>query len=412
MKRGPILWTACLCVGSLTAADWPQFLGPGRDGVYPGGDLADSWPREGPRVLWKKKIGEGFSAPVVAEGRLVIFHRIGDEETADCLEAETGKEVWSFRYPTRYADSFGFNGGPRATPSIEGGHVFTFGAEGRLHALNFKDGVKVWSVNTQERFQARKGFFGCACSPLVEGNKLLLNLGGAEKAGIVAFDKETGKMLWSATEHEASYSSPVAAAVNGKRHAFFFTRQGLVDLLPETGEVVFEFPWRARIDASVNAATPLVISDRVFISASYQTGAALLKLKEKEPEKVWSSDESLSNHYATSVHHGGFLFGFDGRQEYGPSLRCVELETGKVRWSEERFGAGTVLRAGERLLILRESGELIFAKASPARYEPLLKAKVLSGTVRAYPALANGRLYARNDQELVAVELRKQSKTD
>jgi outer membrane protein assembly factor BamB len=389
-----------------SASDWPQFLGPARDGVYAGTDLADSWPKEGPPVVWRKKVGQGFSGPAVSGGRLILFHRTGDKEAVECLDAGTGKLLWNFDYPTGYRDDFGFDEGPRATPTIAQGKVFTFGAEGSLHCLEFQTGKKIWSINTKTEFGAAKGFFGMVCSPLVEGSAVLLNVGGPNGAGIVAFDQNTGKVRWKATADEASYSSPVAATVNGLRYAFFFTRAGLAALDPDSGRVWFEFPWRSRINASVNAATPLVVDDLVFLSASYQTGAAVLRVKENRVEKIWAADDVLSNHYATSVYSDGFLFGFDGRQEYGENLRCVEFKSGKVRWSEDRFGAGTVSLAGTRLLILTETGELVLAPASPDRFKPLARAQLLPKGVRAYPALADGHLYARSKDTLACIDLR------
>lgn len=403
----------CLLPGAPSpAGDWPQFLGPTRDGVYAGDDLAESWGDSGPPISWKRSVGQGFSGPVVAGGKLILFHRLDDEklggrETVECLEAETGRKSWSFDYPTAYHDDFGFDEGPRATPAVSAGRVYAYGAEGRLHCLDLSSGKKLWSVDCRREFGARKGWFGIGCSPLVEENLVLLNVGGKEKSGIVAFEKDSGKVLWKATDDEASYSSPAMATIDGKRHAFFFTRSGLTDLDPENGTVRFQFPWRARADASVNAATPLVAGDLVFISASYQTGAALLKIKGSEVEKVWSSDDVLSNHYATSILYQGYLYGFDGRQEYRPRLRSVELKTGKVSWTKERFGAGTVTLAGDRLLILKESGDLLLAPATPGGFKVTAEAKVLPETVRAYPALASGRLYARSQDTLVCVDLRK-----
>src|SRR5437588_1780662 len=389
------------------AGDWPQFLGPDRNGVYADRDLADSWPKEGPPVVWRKKIGQGFSGPAVSSGKLILFHRLDDKELVECLDTKDGKSLWTLDYPAGYRDDFGFDEGPRATPTITGGKIFTFGAEGILHCLDFNSGKKNWSVDTKNRFQAPKGFFGKACSPLLEGDAVLLNIGGANGAGIVALDKTSGKLLWKATEDEASYSSPVTATLNGRRYAFFFTRRGLIALDPSNGKVCFDFPWRPRIRESVSAAAPLVIGDQVFLSASYQTGAILLRVKDNRVEKVWSADDVLSNHYATSVYHNGFLYGFDGRQELGPNLRCVELKTGKVRWSEDRFGAGTVTLADHRLLVLRENGELILAPASPDGFKPIGRAQILPNGVRAYPALADGHLYARSKDTLVCVDLRK-----
>src|SRR5262249_756565 len=194
--------------------------------------------------------------------------------------------------------------------------------------------------------------------------------------------------------------------IDGARHALFFTRGGLVDVDPASGKLRFEFPWRARMQASVNAATPLIVGDLVFLSASYGTGAALLQIGSKGLKKIWSSDDALTNHYATSVYKDGFLYGYHGRQEEGPSLRCIEFKTGKVRWSVDGFRAGTITLAGDRLLILREGGEMVLAEASPAAYKPISPTRVLPATVRSYPALANGRLYARNEKTLVCLNLK------
>jgi outer membrane protein assembly factor BamB len=396
----------CLLLASHAwAGDWPQFLGPTRNGVYAGTDLAEAWPQEGPPVLWQKKIGQGFSGPAVADHKLILFHRLENEEVVECLEAGTGRQLWRFAYPTAYEDDFGFDPGPRATPSIDGGRVYTFGAEGMLHCLDLLTGKKIWSVNAKTQFQAPKGFFGIACSPLVEGNALLLNIGGSNGAGIVAFDKATGKVLWKASNDEASYSSPIAATVKGHRYAFFFTRNGLVALDPGGGKIQFQYPWRPAISASVSSATPLVIDDLIFLSASYGTGAILLRVKDNSVEKVWSADRVLSNHYATSVHRDGFLYGFDGRQEQGCNLRCVELRTGKIRWQQEGFGAGTVTLAGNQLLLLTEKGELIRAAATPEEFKPNARAQILPFQVRAYPALADGLFYARSKDKLVCMDL-------
>ena len=251
-----------------------------------------------------------------------------------------------------------------------------------------------------------KGYFGAAGSPLVEGGALLANIGG-KKAGIVAFDAKSGKVLWTATDDSASYSSATGATIGGRRYAIFLTRNGLVGLDPATGTLQFQRPWRARQAASVNVATPLVIGDRIFVSAEYGPGAAVLRLENGALVDVWASDDVLSNHYATSVYYDGHLYGFHGRQEFGPSFRAVELATGKVRWSEDRFRAGSVTLVGNRLLIMRESGELLLVPASPDAFRPLARAQILPATVRAYPAIADGFVYVRNDNTLVCLDLRR-----
>jgi outer membrane protein assembly factor BamB len=387
------------------AEDWPQFLGPARNGVYSGNDLAASWPAAGPAVIWKKEVGQGFSSPVVAEGRLILFHRIGGKEVVEALDAATGRAIWSFDYPTQYRDDFGFDEGPRAAPTVGGGRIYTFGAEGALYCLDFDTGKKIWSLDTHRQFQVAKGYFGAAGAPLVDGGRVWMNIGGA-LAGLAAFDAATGKTLWTVPNQEASYSSPVAATIQGSRHVLFFTRSGLVDVDPAAGKVRFELPWRARMKASVNAATPIVVDDFVFVSASYGTGAVLLQIGNNGPKKIWDSDDALTNHYATSVYKDGFLYGYHGRQEEGQSLRCIEFKTGKVRWNVDGFGAGTITLAGDKLLIVREGGELVLAAAAPSAFRQISAAKVLPPTIRAYPAIANGRIYLRNEKTLICLNLK------
>lgn len=402
----PTLALVLAGVAGLGAEDWPQFLGPERNGVYRGTPLADAWPAGGPRVVWRKPIGQGFAAPVVVNGRLLVFHRLGTNEVLDASDAKTGAPQWRYQYPTHYRDDFGFDEGPRAAPVVVNGVVYTYGAEGQLHAVDLTTGQQVWSVDAMNRFKVPKGFFGAAGSPLVDEGRVLVNVGGP-KAGIVAFDAKTGAVLWTATDDQASYSSGVAATFGARRHAVFLTRNGLLGLDPTTGAVLFQRAWRARYAASVNVAAPVVVGDLLFISAEYGPGAGVMRVAGGALVDLWTSDEALSNHYATSVVHNGVLYGYHGRQEYGPSLRAVDLKTGKVRWSEEQFRAGSITLAGDRLLIVRERGEMLLAPASPDAFRPIVRAQVLTGTVRAHPALADGFVYLRNDDTLVCLDLRK-----
>ena len=394
-------------VGTTAAQDWPQYLGPARDGVYAGPALAETWPSDGPSVSWRRTVGQGFSGPVVAGDRVILFHRLANEEIVEAFDAANGAPRWRHAYPTTYRDDFGFDEGPRAVPVVAAGVVYTFGAQGQLHAIDLASGKSLWSEDTMGRFSVAKAWFGAAGSPLVENGRVIANVGGPE-AGIVAFDAKTGKQLWTATEDEASYSSPVGATFDGQRLAVFLTRAGLVGLDPVNGREQFRRPWRARMAASVNAATPLVIGDLIFVSAQYGPGAGVLRVDGSTLTELWTSDEVLSNHYATSVHLDGYLYGFHGRQEFGPSFRAVGLRTGKVMWNEEQFRGGSVTLAGNRLVILREGGELVLADASPDAFRPIARAQVLPATIRAFPALADGILYVRNENTLVALDLQRQ----
>lgn len=402
-----VVFTVCLVAASAAVfgQDWPQFRGPTRDGVFSGRATIAPFPSAGPELVWDRSIGAGFSAPVAARGSVVVFHRQGGQEVVEKLRADSGKPLWKFAYPTAYRDDFGFDNGPRATPVIADAKVFTFGAQGWLHCLDFGTGRKLWGIDTHREFRVRKGPFGAASTPLVLGSRVLANIGGADGAGIVAFDASTGRVLWKATDHAASYSSPVAAQFDGQTLAVFFTREGLVALDPANGAVLYTRRWRARSDASVNAATPIVMGDTVFLSASYGTGAIAMRLCNRKIEELWSGEDVIDNHYSSCVRSGGTLFGFHGRQEYGQSFRAADLSTGKVHWSHGRIKAGSVTRVGDRLLLLLESGELLLVAASLEKFKVLARAQILARKTRAFPALARGLLFARDQDTLVCLRL-------
>lgn len=405
------LWLAILAIlpplAPVFGADWPQFLGPSRNGSSPETAPAP-WPDSGPAIRWSRPVGAGFSGPVVVGDRVVLHHRRNDEEVIECFDnAHAGESLWRHATPTSYHDDFGFDEGPRATPTIDQDRVFTFGADGVATCVSLAQGERRWRVPLGQELGAGKGFFGFACSPLAWKDRVLFNVGGRDGAGIVALDATTGKVVWKATRHEASYASPVLASSGAEPRALFFTREGFVALDPRDGRVLTEFPWRSPQHASVNAAAPLVLGRRVFLTASYGTGAVLLEWGEDTatPRPVWSGDQALSSHYASVVHHAGCLYGFHGRQEQGPSLRCIEADTGKVLWSEERLGAGSLILVGDQLLVLTEKGELLLAPAERRGFRPTARAQVLGFGTRAFPAYAQGLCFARDSRKLVALHL-------
>ena len=392
----------------LAAEDWPQFLGPRRDGTYAGKNLAAQWPADGPQVLWRKPVGTGWGGATAEGGKVVLFYRNGDKEVVECCDAKSGRTVWKHQYDTDYRDQFGKDNGPRATPAIAGGRVYTMGAGGIVSALDFKTGEALWRVHTQKEYRADLGFFGMACSPLVHGKSVLLNVGGGNGAGIIALNTASGELRWKSSADNTSYSSPMLAQLDGKSRALFFTRAGLEAVEPATGKSLFKFAWRPAINASVNAATPLVSENLVFISTSYGKGAALLAVKGNRTETIWARDGVMSNQYATCVLKDGHLYGFHGRADVGGcELRCVELKTGRVKWTHPGLRAGTVTLAGGTLLILTERGELLRAPANPTAFRPTARAQILGFNVRAYPALANGLFLARDERNFVCVDLRK-----
>ncbi len=397
-------WVALLALGltliSSHATDWPQFLGPARNGSTP--DRVDPWPATGPRRLWKQPIGAGFSGPVIRGGQVIVFDREGDEERVRSLDLATGETRWTHRAPTAYVDGFGFDNGPRSTPATTTNRVVTFGAEGRLSCLDWATGRPLWTVEAGKNFGADMGFFGPACSPLILGQRILLNLGNREGGGVAAFDLETGKLLWKATDHEAGYASPIPTSDDAG--IAFFTREGLV-LTDLSGAVRATHRWRSRQHASVNAASPLMVGKEVFLTTSYDTGGILLRRTAQGLETVWSNDDSLSAHYATPVQHAGFLYGFHGRQERGPELRCVDWKSGRVRWSESGLGAGTLILAGSQLILMLETGELVVASAVPDAFKARDRAQVLGRGTRAPFAIGGGCLVARDPRMLICLGL-------
>jgi outer membrane protein assembly factor BamB len=388
------------------AADWPQHLGPGRDSVSSETGLARSWPKDGPKVLWEKKAGSGWSGAVVAGERAILFHRLGNQEVVECADAATGKELWKKSYGTRYVDEFNFDDGPRATPLIAGGKVFTLGADGILSAFDLVKGDLLWQKNVNKEYKPAKGFFGVTTSPLLAGGKLLINV-GAKEAGVVAFDPDSGKEVWKASDQGVSCSSPIAAKIDGEELAVFFTRQGLLALTPEKGEVRYERLWRPRINESVNAATPIVSGNQIFLSTSYNTGAILLEAGSGKLKEIWSGDESLSCHFNTPVLVKDHLFGIDGRQERRPRLRCVEWKSGQVAWSKEGFGCASLIAVDGLLLALTENGELVLIEQSTTGYKELARASILGNKVRAALALSGGRVFARDGAKWVCVDMKK-----
>lgn len=386
-----------------SGVDWPQFLGPLRNGhAFP--TALDRVPTQGWPQRWKRPVGEGFSGPVVVADRVYLVHRTGDREILECFSVSDGKPHWTHSMPATYSAQFGGGDGPSATPAADAGRVFALGASGMLRAVSSADGRLLWQVDCARTFAAESGFFGFGSSPLLLGDRLIVQVGGPE-AGVVAFAAADGRVLWKAGADEAGYGSPVPWVRPGRRDILCFNRAGLVVLDADSGRERDRFPWRARMHASVNAASPVALGDSVFITASYATGAAMLKASEGGGLKPsWSGDESLSAHFATPVAVDGFLYGFHGRQESGPDFRCVEAATGKVRWSLERAGSGSVLAAGRRLLVLMESGEVRVLEADPRR--PLERARFQAGGsgARAVPALVGERLLLRDRSHLVCLE--------
>ncbi len=387
--------------------DWPRFLGPHGDGTSHEVGLLKSWPSKGPPVVWSRPLGVSYSAPVTSRGRLLLFHRLDMEEVLECVDAQTGTGIWKQRYPTTYVDRYGYNGGPRSSPTIEGERVYTLGAQGKLTCFHFETGEMLWQRWINRDYHVPQDQFGAGVAPVIDGDLILLNAGGAPGAGLIAIHKNTGKTVWKGSEDGASYSTPVIRNINGRRLGIFFTRRGLLAVDPQSGQEQYSYYFRSKKIQSINAASPIVMDDYVFLSATYGTGAVLLKLEPEGLKEIWKDRQAMQNHWATSIYHKGYLYGIDGRHEFGANFRCLEFMTGKVRWkADPALGRATLILAEGHLVALGERGHLALIELSPDRYNEKARAGVLNYPCWAPPVLSHGLLYVRSENRLLCLDLR------
>ncbi|HZE99803.1 MAG TPA: PQQ-binding-like beta-propeller repeat protein [Planctomycetota bacterium] len=412
-------------------ADWPCFLGPTHDGKSAEKGLPPKWPAEGPRIVWQRELGDGYAICSVARGRVYQFDRVGNKARLVCLKSETGGELWKFEYPNEYDDMYGYGPGPRCCPVIDDDRVYLYGVEGMLICLKAVDGAKVWEHDTAKEFSVAQNFFGVGSTPLIEGDLLLVQVGGSAPggpgiqsgevkgagSGVVAFDKKTGEIRYKGTDELASYASPVTATIGGRRWGFLFSRGGLVGFEPSTGKVDFHYPWRAPILESVNAANPVVVDDQVLISEAYGVGASMLKVKPGGYEVVWMDgrkrDRSLMTHWNTPVHLDGYVYASSGRHTQEAELRCVEFATGKIQWAIPRLTRSSLTYIDGHFVCLGEDGALRLIKVNPKQYEEAARAvlktadgePLLKYPAWAAPVISHGLMYVRGKDRLVCLEL-------
>ena len=402
---------AWLVILTSALADWPQFLGPNRSGVSTDEVvLSTALPEDGLKRLWSREVGHGFAGPVVSGDRCLIFHRRGDRALLESLQAKTGERQWAFDYETGYVDRYGFDPGPRSCPTVAGGRIFIHGAEGLLHAVQLSDGKLLWKRDLAKDFHSPPGFFGRCSAPLVWGGLVLLDIGGqyeGRPANLVAFDAKSGEVKWTVGDGEAGYASPMLLAPPKQSPlALFFVREGFVGVDIREGKIRFQERFRSAIHASVNAASPVIVGRRFFLSSCYDVGAGLWEWTgDSELRPHYRRNDVLDCHFSTPVHHDGHLYGFHGRQEFGQELRCLSLDEAAVKW-REKSPAGSVIIADGKLLVLTERGELLVAEAAPKAWQLHYRAQVTGAETRALPALSAGRFYARDKRRLTCVDLR------
>ena len=385
----------------VSAEEWNGFLGPKRNGqAFPN---IEAFVKE-PQLIWSAPVGDGFSGPVVFAETVFLHHRIQNTEEITSFSLKSGKVNWKKSFPTTYKDDFSRGDGPRSTPAVNKTAIASISPDGILRALNTNNGQLLWEKDLVSEFESSKIFFGFGSSPLIIDDKLIVMAGG-KNAGCVCIDIKTGKLIWKSGSFKGSYASPVVSKFANEDSVFLFHRDGLSILKLIDGSNIGMFHWRARFDASVNAATPLIQGDEIFLTASYGTGATWLKFSLGKFEKTWANDTSLSCHFGTPIISNGYLYGFHGRQEAGAEFRCVNLKTGEVLWAKDGKGSGNLIKFNNHYLVLAEDGTLFLNKFNSTKWEAVYSQKILNNPCRAQPAFTDKFLLARDGAKLICLQI-------
>lgn len=389
------------------AGDWPQVLGVNRDGRAVDETIA-VW--KAPKIRWRVKCGAGYSGVAVASGRVFVWHREDDAELLDCLAVADGKRLWRAEFPAVYRGGVDADRGPRAVPLVTGDQVFVYGAAGDLHAVSVSDGEMQWSRQLRNDYDAEDGYFGAGGSPLLVEDRLIVPVGGEKNAGLVAVDVRDGKTLWTSVDQEAAYASPVKIEIAGQTRVIAVLRLKTVMIDPATGKVVSEFEFGKR-GPTVNAATPLIDGEKLFVTASYGVGCRMLDMSVNPPRDLWQSREVISSQYATPVRDHDYLYAITGREDYGTGeLLCARWSDGDVAWTEPGFGTAHLIGVRDRVLAQTIKGRLVLLAAEPKEFRNLAETELPAGIYRSLPAFSNGTLYCRRtmsatEGEVLAIDL-------
>lgn len=397
-----ILFQLFICFNmNALADDWPQWRGPNRNGVSDEKGLITTWPEEGPQVLWRIAIGDGFSAISVAHGNVYTMWTEGDDEFLYCLDASTGDKLWQFRVGPVFKEDHG--DGPRSVPTIENEMVYIVGSNGHFHAVHAIRGNPIWSHDLVREYGTVIPRWGYSCSPLIERNLVILDVGGKTGHAFIAFEKKNGQVIWRSHTDKLTYSSPMAFTISGRRQIIFFNESGLHAVSPENGEVLWHYKW----EETINIATPIFIApDKIFISSSYGKGAVLLKITNRDGrfaiEPIWNND-TMRNHFNSSVLAGNYLYGFDNAV-----LKCIAADTGEQKWLKRRLGKGSLIYADGQFIVLSERGKLILIEANSDQYIETASFQILKGRCWTPPSFSDGRLFLRNRVEIVCLNMMNQ----
>lgn len=379
---------------------WFQYRGPSRDGISVETGLTKTFGPTGPKTLWRIPIGAGFSAVSVVGDRLYTMHAESGREFAICLDAATGRKIWSTGIGAIFNNEYG--DGPRSTPTVEGDVAYVHGSQGRLAALQLKDGSVIWQVELRQAFEGDLPTWAFTSAPLLIGDMVIIESGGKGARAVAAFDKKTGALRWTSHEDQIVYSSPLPIEFKGRQQIVVMTKREVIGL-DLKGQRRWGFPFAP--DGTIKPAPPVFVApDLIFVSASYGIGAKVARLVAEgetiTAQPVWEGVQ-MKNHFNGSVSIGNHLYGFDTA-----TLKCIEATTGKTLWAKRGLGKGSLIVANGMLIIMGETGELVLAEATHEAYRELARANVLEGRSWTQPTLWQGRLYLRNHTELVALDLR------
>ncbi len=403
-------WLSLTACAQETGSDWPQFLGPQRNGHSTETGLINTWPENGPKEVWRKPGGVGMSGLVIQGPTVVTLVQKQEQQWLLALDAKTGDTKWETPLAPEYRNGMG--NGPRGTPAISGDRVFAFTGEGILVAAELATGKIVWSKDTIKDLGGKPAEYGMACSPLVHDGLVIVTVGGT-KGTVAAYDVTSGQRKWATGDHPAGYSSPTVLDINGRKQIVAFVGNAALGLHPSSGNLLWQYPYETNYDC--NIATPLAINGNIFLSAGENHGSVMLALQPNgdrfEISELWQSQGSksvLRNEWQTSILLDGYLYGLDNVGGAGPvtHLTCIKAQTGERMWQKPRWGKGNLIAAEGKLFFSTMNGELVIARANPKAYEELGRKEYIT-TTRQAPALSRGLLYLRDDAEIVCIDVRR-----
>ena len=383
------------------AAAWTDFRGPRRDGRYTGPPIRTDWPAAGLDPLWSQPIGGGYASFAVAGGQAFTIEQRRDLEVVAAYDVDSGVERWTHDWPAHFREAMG-GPGPRATPTWHDGRVYALGATGRLVCLDAATGEEVWARNILADAAASNLIWAMSGAPLVVDDLVIVQPGGRDGWSVAAYDRLTGEVVWHGLDDVQSYTSPMLVTLGGVRQVLVVTAARAAGLRPDDGALLWEYPWT--VPTVPNIAQPLVVGDaRLFLSASYGKGAALVELTPDGDRftaaTVWETHR-MRNRFSSSVLVDGYIYGLDNA-----ILACLDAATGELMWKGGRYGSGQLLEADDHLVVLTERGDLVLVRATPERHDEVARFRALDGKTWNVPALAGGRLLVRNARRMAAFDL-------